>query len=181
MLPNDRAKIKNEAPEPLAEGLYNLEVVDIAEQVDVETKWGVKDFLLVYSAVLDGEVRGKILTRRISRSYTAGFEGGNSSHLWELACAVKKDILDDTEPFDINELIGGIYRGKVVHNKDAKGRVWANVVKVAEAAAGAKKLDDGEKQYARDLVAGFEDRRAEQQVKPFPVSKEPVEPEEVKA
>ena len=170
MLKDDRASIKNEPPEALPEGLYNFEIVDIDELIDVETPFGVKDFLRVYCVVLDDTQRGKLLIRRISRAYTAGFEGGSSSHLYELACAVTKEILDDLAPFNINDLVGGAFIGKVAHKADSRGRIWANIVKVKDAAAGVKMLDEGEKQYAKDLIAGLEERRVERGVVQSPAA-----------
>lgn len=161
MISKDRSSIKNEPPAPeVAEGLHNFEIVDLYEEQDVVTNFGVKDQLHIYCVVLDGADRGKVMKRRITRAFTAGFEGGSTSHLYDLACAVTKDILEDTEPFLIAELAGGIFRGKVMYKPDARGRVWANIVKVAEAPASAKKLDDGEKQFAMDLVSNLEEKRA---------------------
>ena len=194
LLTDDRASIKNEPPEALPEGLYNFEIVDIDELIDVETAYGVRDFLRVYCIVLDDAQRGKLITRRISRAYTAGFEGGSSSHLYDLACAVTKEILEDVEPFNINDLVGGFFKGKVSHKTDSKGRIWANIVKVKDAGADAKKLDDGEKQFAKDLIEGIEERRLEREKvnppaapkapepedKSVPSGGEDVEPEEVK-
>jgi len=165
MIPKDRQFIKNEPPAPeVAEGLHNFEIVEVNEELNVETKFGIKDLLLIYCVVLDGEERGKIMRRRISRAFTAGFEGGSTSHLYDLACAVTKDILEDTEPFIINDLIGGVFRGKVMHKPDSRGRVWANIVKVAEAPPKVKKLDEGEKQYAKDLVVQIEEKRSAKEV-----------------
>ena len=169
MIPKNRASIKNEPPAPkVPEGLHNFEIVDISELLDVETNFGIKDMLRVYCAVLDGESRGQMIIRRISRSFTAGFEGGSTSHLYDLACAVVKDILEDTEPFIINDLIGGVFRGKVVHKTGSRGGLWANIVKVAEAPAKVKKLDDGEKQFAKDFVANLEERRVKKRAEGQP-------------
>lgn len=179
MIPENRASIKNEPPEALPEGLYNFEIVDIDELLDVETVFGdVRDFLRVYCIVLDDAQRGKLVIRRISRAYTAGFEGGSASHLWELACAVTKEILEDIEPFNINDLVGGFFKGKVSHKTDSKGRVWANIVKVKDAGADAKKLDDGEKQYAKDLIKGIEERRLERENANPPAAPKAPEPED---
>lgn len=167
MIPTERASIKNEPPEALPEGLYNFEIVDIDELLEVETAFGVRDFLRVYCVVLDDAQRGKLIIRRISRAYTAGFEGGSSSHLYDLACAVTKEILDDVAPLNINDLVGGAFIGKVAHKADSKGRTWANIVKVKDAAAGIKNLDEGEKQFAKDMIVNLEERRAEREgVKP---------------
>lgn len=165
MIPKNRQSIKNEPPAPeVSEGLHNFEIVEVNEALDVVTKFGVKDMLYIYCVVLDGVDRGKVMLRRITRSFTAGFEGGSTSHLYDLACAVKKDILEDTEPFMIPDLIGGFFRGKVMHKPDSKGRIWANIVKVADAPATIKELDDGEKKYAEDLVANLEEKRAAKRV-----------------
>lgn len=161
MINKNRASIKNEPPEPeVGAGLHNFEIVDLYEEIDAVTKFGVKDLLHIYCVVLDGDERGKVMKRRITRAFTAGFEGGSTSHLYDLASAVTKDILEDTEPFLITDLIGGVFRGKVMHKPDDRGRVWANIVKVAEAPAGAKKLYAGEKQFAMDLVSNLEEKRA---------------------
>lgn len=167
MISKNRESIKNEPPAPkVAEGTHNFEIVDISELRDEPTNFGVKDLLLVYCAALDdGEGRGKILIHRISRAFTAGFEGGSKSHFYELACAVTGEILDDTEPFIIPSLIGEIFRAKVMHKKGRKGGLWANIVGVASAPAGAKKLDDGERQFAKDFIVTLEERRAEKKEK----------------
>lgn len=146
MLPKDKSEVKNEGPSyvPLEEGLYSFQIVDFFLKEKVKTPYGEKDQIRFYLALLDGERRGELLLHNTSTSFTAGFEGGSPSRLYELANAVTGDILDDKEPFDVNLLDRGVFRGRAEQQKSKTGKLYNKLVKVAPAGKGVKVLSPEE-------------------------------------
>lgn len=125
---------------PLEPGLYAMQIADIRLLEDVEAEFEgektVKDYLMIFAVVLqdtkgDESRRGEIIAYRISKSFNAAFEGGSSSKLYELANAVHNTIMDDGEPFDINELICGLFIAKIDSRKSNSGRSYTKITKTA--------------------------------------------------
>lgn len=139
----EKAIVQNEGVqfEIIPEGIYTVQVVDIDLKENVESKYGVKDKFYFKLGILDEEYRAKTLNHFTSTAYTAGFEGGSASKLYETACSIMGEKLDDTLPLDVNTLIGGRFRIVIKHHiKD--GKTYSNVTEVMKADTSGKKLPE---------------------------------------
>jgi hypothetical protein len=139
----NKAIIKNEGGnfELTPEGVYNAEVVDIVLKENQQGYKGkIVDKLWIKLGILDEEQRALGLMHFVSTAYTAGFKGGQSSKLYDFACAVMGEQLDD-KAIDVNTLIGGRLR-IVVKHKDSNGKTYSNITEVMKVDAGGKKLPE---------------------------------------
>jgi len=142
-VPNDRSNVQNSGNnfEPLPNGMYNVEVVDITLEQDVVGFEGkVSDKFYIRMGILDESQRGKLVMHFVSTAWTAGWDKGSPSKLWEFACAITRQTLNDEDKFDVNSLIG--QRLQVIMKKklDKKGKTWSNVVEVMEIEKAGEKL-----------------------------------------
>ena len=141
----NKSKFKNDPKKfpIIPEGLYTVEVVDAILREGVDTgKYGIKDKIDFYLGILDKEQRGQRVLYSVSRAYNAGFKNGSASALYEFACAVYGEQLDDKKDMDANTLIGG--RAKVIlkHTVTKDGRTFANVKGVLKADEASKALTE---------------------------------------
>jgi len=134
-VPENVASVKSQATEfkPLPQGVYEAQVVDITFKAKEEAKpsqYAPKDkFWILLGVLNEGENRGRLLTHFVSTSFNAGFSKGQPSKLYEFACAVMSQKLDDKTGIDVNTLIGGTLQIVVKHS-EFNGKVYANIVEV---------------------------------------------------
>lgn len=139
----EKAIVQNEGIkyEPLPEGVYTTEVVDVElKEKQKGYKGEIVDKYWFRLGILDNEYRGKSIVHFTSLAYTAGFKGGQASKLYELVCAVMGEKIEDSKPFDVNTLIGGRLRIVVKHIGNNEGKVYANIAEVMKVDESGKNL-----------------------------------------
>ena len=140
-VPENVANVKSQAAEfaPLPQGVYEAQVIDVTFKPKEEAKpsqYEPKDkFWILLGILNEGETRGRLLTHFVSTSFNAGFSKGQPSKLYEFACAVMGQKLDDKLGIDVNTLIGGSLQIVVKHG-ETNGKVYANIVEVMSMAKG---------------------------------------------
>lgn len=162
MLNAQQSVVKNEGTTfiPIPQGVYEVEIVDISfkpKEAQKAGKFEAKDKYYIHLGILtEGEYRGKPLTHFVTTSYNAGFSGGQSSKLYDLACAVMGEKLNDKVQLDLNTLIGGVFNIVVKEKATADGKVFANIVEVMSKTKGSqsKPLTDEEKRACMPKVEG---------------------------
>jgi hypothetical protein len=142
---NEDAVVQNEGKdfEVIPEGLWNVQVVDLELKKDQEGYQGKKvDKIYIRTGILDEELRGKSLMHFVSKAYTAGWDKGSPSKLYEFCCAVYGQNLNDEDKMDLNTLIGGKLKMLVKHKQGTDGKVRFNVAEVMKIDASGSKLPE---------------------------------------
>ncbi len=163
--PNE-ALIKNEGGnyELTPEGVYTAQVADVVLKKNQKGYMGkLVDKLWFKLGILDEEQRGLGVIHFVSTAFTAGFSGGQSSKLYDLACAVMGEQLDDTS-IDVNTLIGGKLR-IVVKHKETNGKTYSNITEVMKADANGKKLPELTEEELGKLVFSDEEEITDEDLK----------------
>ncbi len=137
----NKATVQNEGGqyELIPEGIYTVEVLDIELKEGIESKFGLKNKFYFKLGILEEELRGKIIMHFTTTAYTSGFKGGQSSKLYETACAIMGEKLDDKEALDVNTLIGGRFKAIVKHSQSGE-KEYANITEVMKEDNASKKL-----------------------------------------
>ena len=128
-LPNDPTVKREVKPHvPVPEDTYNVQIWDlelVAGDKEAKLAWQKEDRMKIIFVVLDKEFRGRILSKPASFSFSTGGKKFQPSTLYNLACAVAGEKLDDREPFKPNSLIGKVCRIVVKHREPAEdGSIW---------------------------------------------------------
>jgi len=163
--PNE-AIIKNEGGnyELIPEGVYTVQVADVILKKNQKGYRGkVVDKLWFKLGILDEELRGLGIVHFVSTAFTAGFSGGQSSKLYDLACAVTGEQLDD-DSIDVNTLIGGKLR-IVVKHKETNGKTYSNITEVMKVDAKSKKLPELTKEELQRLAFDDEEEITDEDLK----------------
>jgi hypothetical protein len=129
--------------EPLPNGLYNVQIADVELVKDVVGYEGkLTDKFYFRMGILDPTQRGKLVMHFVSTAYTSGWEKGSPSKLWEFACAVYGQTLNDEDKINVNTLIGGKLQVLVKQKEDKKGKIRSNVVEVMKMEEAGKTLPE---------------------------------------
>ena len=163
--PND-ALIKNEGGnyELIPEGVYTAQVADVVLKKNQKGYKGkLVNKLWFKLGILDEEQRGLGIIHFVSTAFTAGFSGGQSSKLYDLACAVTGEQLDD-DSIDVNTLIGGKLR-IVVKHKETNGKTYANITEVMKVDAKSKQLPELTKEELQRLAFDDEEEITDEDLK----------------
>lgn len=133
------------------EGIYTAQIADVVLKKNQKGYKGkLVDKLWFKLGILDEEQRGLSVLHSVSTAFTAGFSGGQASKLYDLACAVAGEKLDD-KSLDVNTLIGGRLR-IVVKHKEVNGKTYVNVAEVMKVDAKGKKLPELTEEELQRLV-----------------------------
>jgi hypothetical protein len=163
--PND-ALIKNEGGnyELIPEGVYIAQVADVVLKKNQKGYKGkLVNKLWFKLGILDEEQRGLGIIHFVSTAFTAGFSGGQSSKLYDFACAVVGEQLDDTS-IDVNTLIGGRLR-IVVKHKESNGKTYSNITEVMKVDAKGEKLPELTEEELQRLVFSKEEEITDEEMK----------------
>lgn len=120
-------KKEGESFDPIPEGTYQVQVVDIKEK-DSETKWGVKHKFQFNCAIVEGEYAGRLVFVSANVSWFPGGNGNKPSTLYKFVQTIyahyHKDIkVQDMEGItgaEINDLIGKQFIALVKLSEDGK-------------------------------------------------------------
>lgn len=158
-VPNNKASVQNKPKSypTIPEDVYTVQIVDVEFHEGVEGKYSKKDKFYFRLGFLEdvefehvneeGETeelstRGMSVIHFTTTAYSAGSNGYSNSKLYDLACAVYGEKLDDTKELDVNSLIGGRFRVTIKHSESDDGKIYFNVDSVMKENKTSEKLKD---------------------------------------
>ena len=112
----------------VGEGIFSVEIVDISYIEADQTKYG-KPQLNFRFRILKGGYEGAELQSWASCVLSPGWEGGNPSNLYLLACAVLGEEVDLEKEFDPNVLMGGKLTIVVELRRTKGGKEYSKITK----------------------------------------------------
>ena len=101
----------------LEEGTYEAEFTDVEVNENVETKYGVRDRLILRFIVNDKLIVEKCLISKSQNSKMYRFITGMTDG-------------DIGKNFHFEDYIGEIFKVEIENNKDDKNRIWSNIVAI---------------------------------------------------
>ncbi len=123
---------------PAPEGTHQAVCVDVIDNGIVETQYGPKKKVSVRWQINERMKDGKPFL--VQKRYTASLnEKAVLRHDLE-AWRGKAFTFDELARFDLDLLLGANALINIVHNKDAKGSIWANVMSISPLVRGMAKI-----------------------------------------